>query len=187
MSAGTMKSETHGILRGKHGNGSVKSLWNILQQVQGQDVRKSENSAASAGAVKSETWVDTEMSDRIFSGSQRGWFESWNAGETMLQGDKMQGSSGSIGFHYCVRCSLFSQISLLFDVSVVVCNVEGRKGVRYNPSNLSTSPVPTLPPASSMWSTTPLPIPLPSTPPLQRRTTPLQDRLLLEKCFPVNH
>ena len=57
MSPGTMKSETRGILRGKHGDGLVKSLWNILQQVQGQDVRKSENSAASAGAVKSETWV----------------------------------------------------------------------------------------------------------------------------------
>ena len=67
-------------------------------------------SAASAGAVKvrnlcfDAAWfcsgIDTEMSSCIFSGSQRGWFESWNAGETMLQGSKMQGSSGSTEYFH---------------------------------------------------------------------------------------
>ena len=48
---------------------------------------------------------DTEMSDRIFSGSQRGQFGSWNAGETRLYGGKMQGSSGSTGLFQLVSSS----------------------------------------------------------------------------------
>ena len=65
---------------------------------------------------KSETcvdaaWVcsgmDTEMSSCIFSGSQcqRGRFGSWDAGETMLQGGEMQGSSGSTGLFEAVSSS----------------------------------------------------------------------------------
>jgi len=44
--------------------------------------------------------LDTEMSDRIFSGS-KSQRTVWDAGETKLQGGKMQGSSGStsISFH----------------------------------------------------------------------------------------
>ena len=70
-------------------------------------------SAASAGAVKSETcvdtaWVcsgmDTEMGSCIFSGS-KGQRTVWDAGETMLQGGKMQRSSGSTGLFEAVSSS----------------------------------------------------------------------------------
>ena len=61
---------------------------------------------------------DTEMSSCIFGGSQCGQFEFWNARETMLHGIGCMEAVGVWNFHYCVRCSLFSWISFLLDVSV---------------------------------------------------------------------
>ena len=80
-----------GLLRGKHGDSSVKSLWIFLRQMQGQDVRNSGYfSGKNWGRKVRNMWiiydeyrnemsklgVYTEMSSCIFSGSidQRGWF-----------------------------------------------------------------------------------------------------------------
>jgi hypothetical protein len=94
-----------GNLRGKHGDGSVKSLWIVLRRVQGQDVGNSGYFSGKCwGGKVRNLCLDTEMSDRIFSGS-KSQRTVWDAGETRLQGGEMQRSSGSTGLFEAVSSS----------------------------------------------------------------------------------
>jgi hypothetical protein len=94
-------SETRDIMCQARGRFSQK-LVGITCQARGQklvDISAASARGTRGGKVRN-LCLDTEMSDRIFSGS-KSQRTVWDAGETKLQGGKMQGSGGStsISFH----------------------------------------------------------------------------------------
>src|SRR5947207_8437805 len=80
-STGAVKSKACVISAASAGTVKSKTCGSGRDECEDRMSETRDIAAASAGAVKSETCENTEMSDRIFSGSQRGSFGCRNAGK----------------------------------------------------------------------------------------------------------